>query len=80
MGYEKFHKYLIPLNLSVTEDGLTAKSSLTLNFFVEFAYYLPHNSYMIIICIYLYQVTVKTFTWFTNRIGALRVHMHIPGN
>ena len=33
-----------PLKLPVTEEGLTAKIGLTLNFSLEWAYYLPHIS------------------------------------
>ena len=34
------------ITLTVTEDELTAKTGLTLNFSVEVAYYLPHIPYI----------------------------------
>ena len=34
--------WFYPLKLSVTEDGLTAETGLTVKFFEEVAHYLPH--------------------------------------
>ena len=36
--------WYLPLILSVAEEGLTTKTGLTLNFYVELMYNLPHIS------------------------------------